>query len=256
MDAKTRGEIEKRARLYEAAKGKIVSRIHDNVRMAKEKLDLAERELLEEVEVEFGENPFAELLAEIELGNPPTDAEVRSVLDKGVPKDFGPSEESFLSLCREIEAFKSWRAKKEEKPSVSAPSNVRVENTTQDSITIVWNDDWRAMSYQIEADGGKSLERVTKNTFTKRGLLPDTEHTFRVRAVRGNSVSEWSDAVKGRTEKMPTNFSECIWKECPDDVDVDLKYFVDEENPRIATMIGEDWCTIIGNAPLPPNTVT
>ena len=38
-----------------------------------------------------------------------------------------------------------------------------------------------------------------------------------------------------------------------------MKYSVDEENPRIATMIGGDgygWCTIIGNTPLPLNKVT
>ena len=256
MDAKTRGEIEKQARLYEAAKEKIASRIQDNVETAIKKLKAAERELLEEVEIELGENPFAELLAEIESGNPPTDAEVRSVLDKGVPQDFGPSDEFFFSLCREIEAFKSWRVKKEEKPSVAAPSNIRVESTTQDSITLVWNDDWRATSYQIEVDGGRSLERVTKNTFTKRGLLPDTEHTFKVRAVVGDSVSEWSDVVKGMTQK-PSPYGG-VWKECPDDVYEKMKYSVDKENPRIATKIYDDgyWCTIIGNTPLPLNNVT
>ena len=255
VDAKTRGEIEKQARLYEATKRKIVSRIQDNVRVAIEKLKAAERDLLEEVEAELGENPFANLLAEIDSGNTPTDAEVRSILDKGIPQDFGPSEESFLSLLREIEGFKSWRAKKEEKPSVSAPSNVSVESTTQDSITLAWNDDWRASSYQVEMDGGKSLDRVTTNSFTKRGLLPDTEHTFKVRAVRGNSVSEWSDVVKGKAQKMPYGG---VWKECPDDVYEERKYSVDEENPRIATKIGNSgfWCTIIGNTTLPPNKVT
>ena len=33
------------------------------------------------------------------------------------------------------------------------------------------------------------------------------EHTFRVRAVKGNSVSEWSDIVKEETQKPPTRFS-------------------------------------------------
>ena len=205
------------------------------------------------MEAELGENPFAKLLAEIESGNPPTDAEVRSVLEKEIPQDFGPSEESFLSLCREIEAFKSWRVKKEEKPSVAAPSNVRVESITQDSITLTWNDDWRAMSYQVEVDGSKSLDRVTTNTFTKRGLLPDTEHTFRVRAVRGDSVSGWSDVVKGRTQWN------CVWKKCPDNVDKERKYSVDEKNPRIATIVGDNdgyCCTIIWNTPLPLNKVT
>ena len=44
------------------------------------------------------------------------------------------------------------------------------------------------------------------------------------------------------------------WNECPDDVDKDMKYSVDKKNPRIAAMIG--YCTIIGNASLPLNTVT
>ena len=68
---------------------------------------------------------------------------------------------------------------------------------TWDSITFTWDAVEGASSYQIQVDGGKSLERATKNTFTKTGLLADTEHSLRVRAVRGNSVSEWSNAVKG-----------------------------------------------------------
>ena len=45
------------------------------------------------------------------------------------------------------------------------------------------------------------------------------------------------------------------WKECP--VYEGRKYSVDEENPRIATKIyGKDYCTIIGNTPLPLNKVT
>ena len=45
-------------------------------------------------------------------------------------------------------------------------------------------------------------------------------------------------------------------KECPDDIDKKKRYSVDEENPRIATRIGDYWnCTIIGYTPLPLNTV-
>ena len=259
MDAKTRGEIEKQARLYEAALNGIMERIKNKVKMAKEELELAERELLEEVEIELGENPFTKVLAEIESGNPPTDAEVRNVLEKGVPQDFGPSKESFCSLLKEIEAFKSWRVK-EEKPSVAAPSNVRVEGTTQDSITLAWNDDWRAISYQIEMDGSGPLDRVLTNKFTMSGLLLDTEHTFRVRTVRGDSASEWSDVVKGRTQRAPEFKKCCVWKKCPGNVHKYRKYSVDEKNTRIATKIdiGDSnfHCTIIGNTPLPHNTVT
>ena len=64
-------------------------------------------------------------------------------------------------------------------------------------------------------------------------------------------MSEWSDVVKGRTQKW-----ECVWKECPDNVDGNRKYSVGMKNTRIATFIGGNWCTIIGNTPLPLNKVT
>ena len=135
-------------------------------------------------------------------------------------------------------------------------SNITTKSITWDSITLTWNAAEGASFYQIDVDGSRSWETTTTSTFTKRGLLPETEHTFRVRAVRGNSVSEWSGAVKGRTQKA-SDFSGCAWKECPDNVEKDKKYSLDEENPRIATMIGyNDWCTIIGNIPLPLNKVT
>ena len=143
------------------------------------------------------------------------------------------------------------------------PSNIKTSITEQDSITLTWDAVEGASSYQVEVDGSRSLERVTSSTFTKRGLLPDTEHSFRVRAVRGNSVSEWSGVVKGRTQRK--SFETSAWKECPDNVDKDRKYSVDEKNPRIAKKIGNDWnflfgdgnlCTIIGNTPLPLNKVT
>ena len=250
VDAKTIGEIEKQDRLYEAAKGKIISRIKNNVEMAIKKLDLAGRELLEEVEIEFGENPFAKLLEKINSRNPPTDAEVRSVLDKRAPQDFGPSEKAFYSLLEEIEAFKSWRVKKAEKPSSAAPSNIRTEYITRDSISLAWDDDWRATSYQVEVNGSKSLERVLTNIYTTGGLLPGTEYTFRIRSVRGDSVSEWSNDVKERIEW------DCVWKKCPGHIFWNKKYSVDEKNPRIATMINNGNCTAIGNTPLPPNKVT
>ena len=142
--------------------------------------------------------------------------------------------------------------------SILVPSNItKKSGITWDSITLTWNAVEGASFYQIEVDGSISTDASTTNTFTKRGLLAETEHAFRVRAVRGNSVStQWSDAVKGRTQKAP-EFSECVWKECPDNVDECMKYSVDEENPRIAANLGYGYCcTIIGNTPLPRNTVT
>ena len=138
--------------------------------------------------------------------------------------------------------------------SIPLPSNITAKSTTWDSITLTWDAVEGASFYQIEVDGSILCDASTTNSFTKRGLLPETEHTFKVRVVRGNSVSEWSDVVKGKTQKK--SFEYGWWKECPDNVVDNKKYSVDEENPRIATFIGGGRCTIIGNTPLPLNTVT
>ena len=133
------------------------------------------------------------------------------------------------------------------------PSNVRVKIAGMDSITFAWDAVEGASSYQIEVD--RNLFPSSENTFMKGGLLPDIEYSFRVRAVKGNSVGEWSGAVKGRTLKAPT---EWIWKKCPDNVDAKRIYSVDGKNPRIVTKCGDEdtYCTIPGNTSLPLDKVT
>ena len=69
------------------------------------------------------------------------------------------------------------------------------------------------LSYQIEVDGARSLESATKSTFTKSRLPQDTEHSLRVRAVRGSSVSEWGCAnflMVGRAQKKLFEISVCM----------------------------------------------
>ena len=138
--------------------------------------------------------------------------------------------------------------------SIPVPSNITAKSITWDSITLTWDAVEGASFYQIEVDGSKFWGASTTNTFTKKGFLAETEHSFRVRTVRLNSVSEWSCAVKGRAQKE--SFETSSWKECPNNVDWRRKYSVDEKNPRVATYIGGYYCTIIGNTALPLNQVT
>lgn len=64
---------------------------------------------------------------------------------------------------------------------------------------------------------------------------------------------KWSDEMEFNSPE----FRElCVWKECPDDVDEEMKYSVDKENPRIATKTWAEWSTVVGNTPLPLNKVT
>ena len=100
VDAETRREIERQAKIFDAAKKEAILKIQDKVRMATEKLRAAERVLLDEVEIEFSENPFEGLLAKIDSGNPPTDTEMKRILNRGVPKVLGRVRNLYVLFSR------------------------------------------------------------------------------------------------------------------------------------------------------------
>ena len=84
-----------------------------------------------------------------------------------------------------------------------------------------------------------------------------TSYCLKVRITHQETNTQWSDKSEFTTPKAPEFKDHCVWKECPDNVDGNRKYSVDMKNPRIATKInGSNWCTIIGNTPLPLNKVS
>ena len=91
-------------------------------------------------------------------------------------------------------------------------------------------------------------------SFVQDSLEAETKCVVKVKAEIQGKESEWSNEIKF----VPSEFSECcVWKKCPGNVDEWRKYSVDEKNPRIAAKINSgDYCTIIGNTPLPHNKVT
>ena len=82
----------------------------------------------------------------------------------------------------------------------------------------------------------------------------ETTYTMKVRAELQYIESKWSREAKFTSPR----FSECcIWKECHNHANLEMKYSVDEKNPRVVTKAGEGgYSTIIGNTSLPLNKVT
>ena len=140
-------------------------------------------------------------------------------------------------------------------PSIPVPSSIVGKSDRWDSITLTWGGAQMSSSlYQVEMDGELS-NLISEATFTRNWLLPESEHTFRVRAVRGNSVSKWSDPINVRTH-VP-NFSESTWKDCSDVPSGDRRYYLKMWNAKVATKSTYGMsCTIIGNTPLPQNKVS
>ena len=116
-------------------------------------------------------------------GEDHTEDDANEILKLEVPHAFGPDEDSFKSLCKEIESLKAWRNKP--KPEQLIPKKVAVKEATCDTISVSWDKVEGAKNYLVEVDGGDEVfwKPGISKTFTKVGLLPDTEHTFRVHTI-------------------------------------------------------------------------
>ncbi|MFZ5968224.1 MAG: fibronectin type III domain-containing protein [Bacillota bacterium] len=86
------------------------------------------------------------------------------------------------------------------------PQNIVVE-PYKTKVRMVW-DMIPGLTYQLEVDGNlKSLGSVSE--YIHDNLLPDTEHSYRVRSVKDGSYSDWSRLIVVRTKAdiftVPTN---------------------------------------------------
>ena len=94
--------LDRKAREFEANKEMYTERITEGFRMAKEKLDRAEKELLRKLEVFFGSNVFSEQMVELDAESPAALEKAAAVARLPVPADFGPDEDAFGRLYKEI----------------------------------------------------------------------------------------------------------------------------------------------------------
>ena len=95
----------------------------------------------------------------------------------------------------------------------------------------------------------KGNEEGTSRTFTKKIIFGEsvcfrnafttsTTYCLKMKVVHQTKSAQWSDEVEFTTPEFKDL---CVWKECPDNVEEERKYSVDEENPRIAAKIGDDY---------------
>ena len=147
---------------------------------------------------------------------------------------------------------------KDDNYEVDKSLNLHVDSRGLDSVTMAWDPVTNVKFYQIEVDGAKVRDRSSVNKFTKKGFLPGTEHTFRVRAVCNDRVKLWSKELKAKTHEAPL-FSECTWKEATRSYNFigTKKYALGKKNPRIAMKTGwDEWTMVLGTSPLPPGEKT
>ncbi len=77
--------------------------------------------------------------------------------------------------------------------TVNTPENF-TGKANETAIVLAWKPLENAFSYDIEIDGSK-IVNVIGTIYKCEGLLPDTQHTYRIRARNENQVSEWSEIL-------------------------------------------------------------
>jgi len=89
---------------------------------------------------------------------------------------------------------------------LSAPSNVQVSAVTDVSVTLEWNDVFKATGYNVyraDSENG-SYSKINSNTVTSTifidtGLSENTAYYYKIKAVSGSSESVQLNAVSGIT---------------------------------------------------------
>lgn len=82
------------------------------------------------------------------------------------------------------------------------PSNLKA-NADNSSIVLSWNPVANATGYEVEVDGVVT-DNGDETTCIHNGLLPNTPHTYRVRAKSDTEVSEWTEPLAVNTFLLQT----------------------------------------------------
>ena len=107
---------------------------------------------------------------------------------------------------------------------VATPSALAVSDVTWGTAVLSWTENGEATAWEVCLNGDETnLISADSNPFTVEGLTPETEYTAKVRAVKGEKKSYWSNEVAFTTDirfhaptdvvasNVTTNSAEISW---------------------------------------------
>ncbi len=122
----------------------------------------------------------------------------------------------------------------------SIPTNLQAA-VTSNSITLTWDPVPEALSYDVEADG-IIIDNGQDTTYIHEHLMPNTQHTYRVRAIRPDGPKDWSALLIKSTLPEPGSGTG-LKGEYYDNQDL-----TDHKHSRIDESVNFDWKN---NSPAP-----
>lgn len=95
--------------------------------------------------------------------------------------------------ARNIEGAGYWSESMVKKTLLETPAGI-TSDITDRSVSLAWLPVNGATGYEVEIDGS-SIVYTTEVAFTNEGLLPNSEHSYRIRAKNDDNLSEWSETT-------------------------------------------------------------
>ncbi|WP_143786456.1 fibronectin type III domain-containing protein [Paenibacillus amylolyticus] len=92
----------------------------------------------------------------------------------------------------------AWTAILSQTTLPASVSGLSITSATTAAIALRWTAATGATGYDLEIDG--TVVAVSGVAYTKSGLAPNTEHTFRIRAKNASGAGAWSEMITGMTQ--------------------------------------------------------
>ncbi|WP_146117081.1 MULTISPECIES: fibronectin type III domain-containing protein [unclassified Paenibacillus] len=92
----------------------------------------------------------------------------------------------------------AWTAILSQTTLPASVSGLSINSATTAAIALRWTTVTGATGYDLEIDG--TVVAVSGVAYTKSGLAPNTEHTFRIRAKNASGAGAWSEIIAGMTQ--------------------------------------------------------
>lgn len=114
------------------------------------------------------------------------------------------TEHSYRIRAKVPEIEGDWSNLQAIRTKVAVPANFAA-TVSDESIVLTWDAAAGATGYDIEADGSL-IDNGAETAYTHTGLMPNTQHSYRIRARNGGGAGDWS-AVLQKTilPEAPTN---------------------------------------------------
>lgn len=112
---------------------------------------------------------------------------------------------TYMVRAKDNEIVGEWSNKISATTLLAVPAKITA-SAISSTITLTWDEVDGAESYDVQIDGNV-IETVSETSFKNTGLVPNTSHSYKVRATNKSCAGDWSsEIVQSTGPNVPQNF--------------------------------------------------